>query len=113
MNFLRDRGPETGCYSCRFMEIVNPKTGKKDLDRTFGLGYFDELASLERWSREHPTHLDIFGGFLRYVRKLEGNITLHLFHEVLVLKPEQQFFEYVGCHPATGMLTAAYGHPGA
>ncbi|KAI1276336.1 hem-containing dehydratase protein [Xylaria sp. FL0933] len=112
MDFLRDHGHEVGCYSCRLMDIVDMKTGKADCDRTFGLAYFDELASLERWSREHPTHLAIFGGFFRYMKKLENHITLRLFHEVMVLQPEQQLFEYVGCHAATGMLTAMNGHPG-
>lgn len=106
MNFLRDHGDEVGCYSCRFMDIVDPATRSADKDRTFGLAYFDELASLEKWSREHPTHLAIFGGFLKYAAQLNNVITLRLFHEVLVVKPEQQLFEYVGCHPETGMLVA-------
>jgi hypothetical protein len=107
MDFLQDHGAEVGCYSCRFMEIVDAKTAKSDgIDRTFGLAYFDELASLEKWCKEHPTHLAIFGGFFQYVKKLENNVTLRLFHEVMVLRPEQQYFEYVGCHAGTGMLVA-------
>ncbi|KAF2971655.1 hypothetical protein GQX73_g1919 [Xylaria multiplex] len=112
MNFLRDNGYEVGCFNCRLMDIMDPVTGKTDRDRTFGLAYFDELASLERWSKEHPTHLNIFNGFYKYVQKLHGVISLRLYHEVLVLKPEQQFFEYIGCHAATGVLTAVNGHPG-
>lgn len=108
MAFLRDRGGEVGCYSCRFMDIVDPATGRADRDRTFGLAYFDELGSLERWSREHQTHLDIFGGFLQYAKTLKNVISLRLFHEVMVLTPEQQVFEYVGCHDQTGMLNAAH-----
>ncbi|KAK3315655.1 heme-containing dehydratase protein [Apodospora peruviana] len=105
MDFLRDYGDEIGCYSCRFMEIVDSKTARPDgIDRTFGLAYFDELASLERWCREHPTHLAIFGGFFKYAKKLDNHVTLRVFHEVMVLQPDQQYFEYVGCHPGTGML---------
>lgn len=105
MNFLRDNGEEVGCYSCRFMETVDAKTGKADgIDRTFGLAYFDELASLEGWSKHHPTHLAIFGGFFQYAKKLGNNVTLRVFHEVMVLEEEQQYFEYVGCHEGTGML---------
>jgi hypothetical protein len=103
MEFLRDN-PDIGCYSCRFMDIVDPATGKADKERTFGLAYFDELASLEKWSKSHKTHLDIFGGFLKYAKRLGSGMTLKLWHEVLVLEPEQQFFEYVGCHGRTGML---------
>lgn len=107
MGFLRDHGDEVGCYSCRFMDVVDEATMRPDkMDRTFGLAYFDDLASLERWSREYATHLNIFGGFLKYAKKLDNNITLRLFHEVLVLQPEQQLFEYIGCHEGTGMLVS-------
>lgn len=106
MNFLRDNGDEVGCYDCRFMGIVDPVTGQTGENRTFGLAYFDDLKSLERWSKEHPTHIDIFGGFLKYAKTLNNNVTLRLFHEVLVLEPEQQLFEYIGCHEGTGMLSA-------
>ena len=104
MDFLRDQGDEVGCYSCRFMDIVDPSTRKTDQERTFGLAYFDDLVSLEKWCKEHPTHLAIFGGFHRYAKKLNNNLSLRVFHEVFVLEPEQQFFEYIGCHPGTGML---------
>ncbi|KAM7202939.1 hem-containing dehydratase protein [Naviculisporaceae sp. PSN 640] len=109
MDFLRDNGEEVGCYSCRFMEIVDATTSRADsIDRTFGLAYFDELASLEGWSKEHPTHLAIFGGFFQYAKKLGNNVTLRVFHEVMVLDEDQQYFEYVGCHDGTGML-AVFG----
>ncbi|KAF2799688.1 phenylacetaldoxime dehydratase [Melanomma pulvis-pyrius CBS 109.77] len=103
MEFLRDN-PEIGCYSCRFMDVVDAETGKPDKERTFGLAYFNELASLEKWSKSHKTHLDIFGGFLKYAKKLGPDMTLKLWHEVLVLEPDQQYFEYIGCHGKTGML---------
>lgn len=107
MDFLRDHGDEVGCYSCRFMEIVDAKPdGAGGTDRTFGLAYFDDLASLERWSREHPTHLAIFGGFGKYAKRLGEQMSLRVFHEVLVLEPEQQLLEYIGCHEGTGMLAA-------
>ncbi|ODA83464.1 hypothetical protein RJ55_01978 [Drechmeria coniospora] len=107
MDFLRDEGDEVGCHSCRFMDVIDGRSRKADKDKTFGLAYFDNLGSLERWSKEHASHLAIFGGFLQYAAKLGGHVTLRLFHEVLVLTPEQQLFEYVACHPDTGMLAAA------
>ncbi|KAM0649277.1 hypothetical protein ACHAO3_005893 [Verticillium nonalfalfae] len=107
MDFLRDQGDQVGCFSCRFMEIVDPVTQKGGTDQTFGLAYFDSLASLEKWSKEHRTHLEIFAGFSRYAQKLGDSMSLRLFHEVLVLEPEQQRFEYIDCHEGTGMLTAA------
>lgn len=107
MNFLRDHGGEVGCYSCRFMDAIDPVSYQADKDRTFGLAYFDDLSSLEGWSKHHKTHLDIFGGFLQYAKRLDNNISLRLFHEVLVLTPEQQWFEYIGCHEKSGMLVSA------
>lgn len=104
MNFLRDHGEEVGCYSCRLMDVLDPKTAQKGTEKTFGLAYFDDIASLENWSKEHKTHLKIFHGFLQYVEKLNFDVTLHLYHEVYVLKPEQQVLEYIGCQPGTGML---------
>lgn len=105
MDFLRDKGEEVGCYNCRFFDIVSsPSQPKADQDRTFGLAYLNDLASLESWCKDHCTHLAIFREFFQYARKLNNNLTLRVFHEVLVVKREQQFFEYVGCHPGTGML---------
>lgn len=110
MEFLRDQGEEVGCISCRFMDVI-PKTSNGDekldpTDKTFGLAYFDDLASLEDWSKRHKTHLDIFGRFIQYAGELQNNVSLRLFHEVMVLEPDQQFFEYVGCHDTTGMLAS-------
>lgn len=106
MDFLRDEGNEVGCFSCRFMEVLDREKLGTGTDKTFGLAYFDDLASLEGWSKQHKTHLDIFGRFLQYAKELQNDISLRLFHEVLVLEPKQQHFEYVGCHPKTGMLAA-------
>jgi hypothetical protein len=104
MEFLTDEGSEVGCLSNRFMDVVDHTDPTRPTDKTFGLGYFDSIASLEGWSKQHKTHLDIFGRFLQYAAELQNNVTLRLFHEVVVLRPEQQFFEYVGCHPGTGLL---------
>ncbi|KAF3361362.1 hypothetical protein VdG1_00700 [Verticillium dahliae VDG1] len=72
MDFLRDQGDQVGCFSCRFMEIVDPVTQKGGTDQTFGLAYFDSLASLEKWSKEHRTHLEIFAGFSKICQKAWG-----------------------------------------
>jgi hypothetical protein len=105
MEFLTHEGSAFGCFSNRFMEVVNID-GSEPTNKTFGLGYFDDMASLEGWSKQHKTHLDIFGRFIQYAAELQNNVQLKLFHEVMVLQPEQQFFEYVGCHPGTGMLAS-------
>ncbi|TDZ61835.1 Phenylacetaldoxime dehydratase [Colletotrichum trifolii] len=106
MDYLRDRGNEVGCLSCRFMEIVDPVTAEGGTDRTFCLAYFDNLASLEGWSREHETHLAIFAEFAKYAKRLGDKMSLRLFHEVLVLEEKQQFFECVDCHEGSGILAS-------
>lgn len=95
---------EVGCYDCRFMTILDPSLQSSTTDRTFGLAYFDELASLEKWAAKHKTHLDIFGRFLKYTKDLDHDISLKLWHDVMVLESGQQRLEYVGCHTSTGML---------
>lgn len=106
MDFLRDSGREVGCYSCRFMEGQGRTRGYADAQKTFGLAYFADLGALEAWSREHETHRRIYGGFFGYAKALQNNLSLRFFHEVFVLKPEQQFFEYIGCTAGTGMLAS-------
>ncbi|KAF2145866.1 uncharacterized protein K452DRAFT_355386 [Aplosporella prunicola CBS 121167] len=105
MDFLRNEGKDIGCYNCRFMEIRDTNNDAlSKSDRTFGLAFFNDMASLENWSKKHETHLDIFGRFLKYTKELNFDISLRLYHEVYVLKPDQQLFEYVGCHPEAGLL---------
>jgi transposase-like protein len=57
------------------------------------------------WAENHPTHVAIFDGFMNMVQALRGNIEISLYHEVVVVKADEQFLEYVDCHPATGMLS--------
>ncbi|KAJ4346159.1 hypothetical protein N0V95_005662 [Ascochyta clinopodiicola] len=106
MEFLRDEGQSIGCYANNLWDVVDTSNSEANLEKTFGLGFFDDLSSLEFWSKSHQTHIDIFGGFLMYAKKLNNVLSLRLFHEIYVLEESQQFFEYVGCHGETGMLNA-------
>lgn len=103
MRFLRDEGGEIGCLSCRFMQVLDAHSGEP-LEKTFGLAWFDDLANLERWAKTHPTHVAIFGGFMNYVQTLNFQVQLRLYHEVSVIPASAQFFEYVNCHPGSGLL---------
>ncbi|KAF2124931.1 hypothetical protein P153DRAFT_434650 [Dothidotthia symphoricarpi CBS 119687] len=96
MNFLRDSGQDVGCYSMNLWDVVDSKTHEASLERTFGLGYFDDLTSLEYWSKSHQTHINIFGGFLMYAKKLDNVLSLRLFHEIYVLEQSQQSLEIFG-----------------
>jgi hypothetical protein len=51
MDFLTHEGSSVGCLSNRFMDVVDPGAPSNPTDKTFGLGYFDNLASLEGWSK--------------------------------------------------------------
>ena len=104
MDFLSGQGLEIGCYANRYMHNVDADGGP--LDQSFGLSYWRSLEQLEIWAEHHPTHLAIFGGFMKMAQALQGEFDLRLFHEVCVVKPEEQLFEYVGCHGATGMMAA-------
>ncbi|KAH6612047.1 heme-containing dehydratase protein [Boeremia exigua] len=106
MTFLRDEGKEIGCYANNLWDVIDSSTYEANLEKTYGLGFFDDLSSLEQWSKSHQTHIDIFGGFLMYAKKLNNVLSLRLFHEIYVLEEKDQSFEYVGCHKDTGMLNA-------
>ncbi|SDI21581.1 aldoxime dehydratase [Pseudomonas flavescens] len=103
MHFLRDQGADVGCLNCRFMRGLDTLTGEP-LEKTFGLAHFDDLTHLEAWARTHPTHVAIFGGFMRYVQALDFKVALRLYHEVAVIPAQAQCFEYLNCHPDTGLL---------
>lgn len=102
MDFLRDEGGEIGCLNCRFMQVLDGNGVA--VEKSFGLAWFDDLAHLERWAKTHPTHVAIFGGFMQYVQTLNFQIQLRLYHEVSVIPASAQFFEYVNCHPHSGLL---------
>lgn len=106
MSFLRDEGRAIGCFANNLWDVVDSATYEANLEKTYGLGFFDDLSSLEYWSKSHQTHIDIFVGFLMYAKKLNNVLSLRLFHEIYVLEEDQQFFEYVNCHRDTGMLNA-------
>ncbi len=104
MDFLRDRGTAIGCYSNRYMTHLD--ASGQPLEKTFGLSLWRSLGDMERWSESHPTHVAIFGTFMRIVQELQFQLKLRVYHEVSVLKPDEQEYEYINCHPRTGLLNA-------
>lgn len=102
MDFLHTQGREIGCYANRYMQLIDEK-GQK-IEKSFGLSYWRSLADLEAWAKSHPTHLAIFGTFMNIVQELQFQLKLRLFHEVSVLKSGEQEYEYINCHPLTGLL---------
>jgi aldoxime dehydratase len=104
MDFLSGRGVEIGCYANRYLQHVHPNGDT--VMGSYGLSYWRSLADMEAWAEHHPTHVAIFDGFLKMVGTLGGVLNLRLYHEVMVLRAAEQAFEYVACHPRTGLLGA-------
>lgn len=102
MDFLRDNPVETGCLSCRFM--VETDEGGQWQDRTFGALHFLSLAHMERWARNHPTHMAIFARFHEMAKRHAFALDLALWHEVFVLEEGGIVADYVNCHDDTGLL---------
>lgn len=101
MEFISSNPQETGCCSSRFSEELT--LSGEVTNKTFGFAYFLTLGHLEKWSKTHPTHLKIFHSFLEMMQTMEQPVDIKLWHEVSVL-PEGQTFEYINCHPKTGLL---------
>jgi len=104
MDFLRDEGGAIGCYSNRYMRLRGP--GGVLSEKSYGQSWWQSLSALERWAESHPTHVRIFGAAMKYLSTLGPAARLRLYHEVTVAAADEQFFEYVRCHPKTGMLAA-------
>jgi aldoxime dehydratase len=102
MDFLRDHGEEVGCYSNRYVQNID--LDGNPLEHTFAFSFWRSLDHLERWSKLHPTHLRIFGIFMRVANDISK---LRLAHEVCVLDAGSQMYEYVGCHAETGLMRDA------
>jgi aldoxime dehydratase len=104
MDFLRDEGVAIGCYANRYMRVLGPDG--RESEKSYGQSWWKSLAALERWAESHPTHVRIFGAAMKYLSTLGPNAKLRLYHEVTVAAAHEQFFEYLDCHPKTGMLAA-------
>jgi len=102
MHYLRDNPAESNCYSLRFVDNKDQAWGC--VEQSFGLGYSTDIYAFENWAREHPTHLAIFGNFMQMVETFGEELKLRLWHEVTVLQKDDCEFEYIGCHPKTGLL---------
>jgi aliphatic aldoxime dehydratase len=104
MNFLRDEGVPIGCYANRYVNVVSADGGATE--KSYGMSWWKSLAALERWAESHPTHVRIFGAAMKYLSTLGPAAKLRLYHEVTVARADEQYFEYLNCHPQTGMLNA-------
>ena len=102
MRFLAEDGAAVGCCDARFCTEITADGA--ELRRTFGHCLFLTLQHLETWASSHPSHLAIFNSFFEMLRRRDNASTLKLWHEVAVLPASGQRFEYINCHPDTGLL---------
>ncbi|WP_073255059.1 phenylacetaldoxime dehydratase family protein [Cryptosporangium aurantiacum] len=103
MDYLRDEGSAIGCYSNRYVTVLEDGA---PVDRSYGLSWWRSLDALERWAESHPTHVAIFGAAMKYLTTVGPAARVRLYHEVSVATADEQYFEYVDCRPGTGLLAA-------
>lgn len=102
MEYLNANAGESGCLRLRYQQTCD-LAGSRILE-THALGYFTSLAHMEHWSERHPSHHAIFRAAMQRYRKYGQANQLRTWHEVFVLPQEGQLFEYINCHPQTGLL---------
>lgn len=108
MEYLRQNPEQTGCYSLRQVDCIGDRG--ETTQEAYSLGYFLSLEHLERWSKEHPTHLAIYTRAQAERRKYQERLELRTYHEVYVVKDEA-VFEYINCHNRTGLIPFAPDRP--
>jgi aldoxime dehydratase len=101
MNFLLDNKRDTGTLALRVM--TNLDEDGKERAETSMLTYFISLEQLEDWSKSHVTHLDFNRHAIAMNRKFKEKREVVTWHECFVM-PATTSFEYVNCHPLTGVL---------
>jgi aldoxime dehydratase len=102
VQYLVDEPVESGCISARLVDDVQLRGDEQIQAET--LAWFTSFSELERWTHTHPTHLEIFQGFLKHAQSFNFQIKVVLGHEVVIVPSGNLDLEYANCHPATGFL---------
>lgn len=101
--YLAANPAEAGCYSACLLQETDADDNA--VGRNHLIAYFTELSHLERWTRAHPTHLEIFGRYLAMIKKLNGRLpSINLYHEITVVPEQGLTASYCNCLPQTGLL---------
>ncbi|GGC48956.1 phenylacetaldoxime dehydratase family protein [Chelatococcus reniformis] len=101
MDYLAGHKGDTGTLALRVMTNIDADgAGRAE---TSVLAYFLALEQLEAWARSHQTHLDIYHHAIAMNRKFKAKREVVTWHELFVM-PAAASFEYVNCHPRTGVL---------
>jgi len=100
--YLWQNAVDTGTIGLRYLCNLGPEGRQRQ--ETCGAGFFRSLGDLEHWAESHPSHLAIFHGAIDHATAFGAGRKLRTWHEVSVLKQGEAAFEYVNCHPATGVI---------
>ncbi len=101
MQHLIGQREETGCLSLRIMTNLNEDGSLRAETSVYAT--FLSLDQLEVWAASHETHLDIYRHAIAMNRLYKDKREVVTWHELFVV-PLGNVFEYVNCHPATGIL---------
>lgn len=104
MEYLRTHPEETGCISLRQVTAVDAM--EEEQPEGYSLGFFSSLASLEKWAKDHPSHLAIYTRAMAARRKYQDKLQLRTYNEIFVIGKDNPPFEYFGCHPNTGLMAS-------
>jgi aldoxime dehydratase len=103
MDFLSSsEGLTAGCLSNRYLRVLDEHFAPTE--QSYGLSWWYCLAHMEAWAEKHPMHQQIFGAFMGMLQAIAAPPSLRLYHEVSVLQAGDAHFEYLNCHPGTGLL---------
>jgi aliphatic aldoxime dehydratase len=103
MDYLEHNPLPSGCASMRWQRSTD-EYGYEEPDE-YAHAYFLSLEHLEQWSEHHASHAAIFNAAIRRYRHYGAANQLRTWHEVYVLPEGGQRFEYLNCHPDTGLLS--------
>ncbi|EME89490.1 uncharacterized protein MYCFIDRAFT_26081 [Pseudocercospora fijiensis CIRAD86] len=102
MQYLWDHPLETGTLGLRFLQNLNSQGDL--IKETCACGFHKNWADLEKWASRHASHLAIFNGSMRHAKMFGEERKFMTWHEVWILKEGECGFEYVNCHPKTGVI---------
>jgi aldoxime dehydratase len=100
MKYLVENKQETGTLSLRIM--TNLDDDRAERRETSVYAHFLSLAPLDQWAEFSPSHLAIYDHAIAKNRQYKQDRQFVSWHEVFVLPFGE--FEYVNCHPRTGLL---------
>jgi aldoxime dehydratase len=103
MDYLERNPLPSGCASMRWQRSSDMH-GNLEPDE-YAHAYFLSLGHLEDWAENHASHAAIFSAAISRYRRYGAANQLRTWHEVYVLPEGGHRFEYLNCHPDTGLLS--------